>query len=462
LKYIYHFRTHRDKYLALKRDFTLGDALAEMFPKRSDFIYDIIDDNIIIKYKENNQTIELKYPLLSDTLDQTVKSFVGMIPFNIINHDATVNPRSIVDLEVMIEEFYHKNPQLFPSLAILESNNGRGMIMAFDGQHKAAAQLYLRSKLLFLRVFVNVEKAKIKKTNLRAHTVVAQIHFPKLIEDKVGHDLFSIEFEPFADVNDNNKHSELSFIKSDEINDEFRNYLTNYYKYNALIDEDGERHPILDFVETISARSKNYPISYDTLSKTFLKLLFLKPSEDKLHKTIPMRKAEVENLRRIMELFVERVLKNKFDVDIGIYKLEDKLIDDPNSIPDDHLIGYRVCRQAAMFVWMSEFRKAVSRLLISRNKYIDSKWGDERVLWADIDENDFQIIGNMFEVIRKHKIWKIKENKEILESLGSTKQLAWKSMLLNGKLPGREEKLFDPLNDIVIYDKAISIGVNGI
>ena len=31
MKYIYEFRNHRDKYLKLKRDFTFGDALQEMF-----------------------------------------------------------------------------------------------------------------------------------------------------------------------------------------------------------------------------------------------------------------------------------------------------------------------------------------------------------------------------------------------------------------------------------------------
>lgn len=459
LKYIYQFRNHRDKYLALKRDFTLGDALEEIYPSRQEAIYDLRDETITLKYKSGGETVVLTYPILSDSLDKSVKSFVGMVPFEIVNHDSSINPRSIVDLEIMIEEFYNKNPQLFPSLATLDiMSDGKAKIMAFDGQHKAAAQLYLRSKLLFLRVFVNVEKTKIKKTNLRAHTVVAQIHFPKLIEDKVGHDLFSVEFEPFADKVDHAKSSEHVFTKQDEINEEYRNYLANYYKYNALIDDEGERHPILEFVETISARSKNYPISYDTLSKTFLRMIYLRPAEEKLDKTILLRRSETSNLQRIMALFVERVLKNKFDVEIGIYKIEEKLVEEPNSIPDDHLTGYRICRQAAFLVWINEFKRAVTRLLRSRNRYSNSEWGDSRLLWADITEEDFKIIGNMFDVIRKHRIWKIKENKEILASLGSTKQSDWKAMLLNGKLPGREERLFDPLHDAVIYDKAINMG----
>lgn len=462
LRYIYDFRKHREKYLSLKRDFTFGDALGELYPIREEVIYDLTDNAITLKYNLKGKTNVLSYPIISDSLDKSVKSFVGMVPFEILNHDASINPRSIADLEVMIEEFYNKNPQLFPSLAILEETSvTKGNIMVFDGQHKAAAQLYLRSGLLFLRVFVNVEKAKIKKTNLRAHTVVAQIHFPKLIEDKVGHDLFSVEFEPFADKSDHANVSELSFIKQDEINTEYRNYLANYYRYNALIDDDGERHSILEYVETISARSKNYPISYDTLTKTFLRLIYLKPSEEKLEKSIPMRIAEISNLRKIMSLFVEKVLKDRFDVQTGIFKIEEKLIEDPNSVLDDHLVGYRICRQAAFLIWINEFRKAVSTLLVARSRYSNMMWSDDHVLWADVNVEDFQIIGNMFDVIRKHKIWKIKENREILSSLGSTKQSDWKAMLLDGKLPGREERLFDPLNYTVIFHKAISSGSNG-
>ncbi len=114
LKYIYQFRNHRDKYLSLKRDFTLGDALGEVYPSRQEAIYDLRDETITLKYKSNGETVVLKYPILSDSLDKSVKSFVGMVPFEIVNHDSSINPRSIVDLEVMIEEFYNKNPQLFP------------------------------------------------------------------------------------------------------------------------------------------------------------------------------------------------------------------------------------------------------------------------------------------------------------------------------------------------------------
>ena len=202
MRYLYTFRRHSEKYLKEKRDFNLGDALNEFFPNRVNVSAKYNDERtqVTINFIESKENRVIEFPMLVDSIDKVTKSFVGMIPFSIVNHDATINPRSIVDLEPLIEEFYNNNPQLFPSLAILEVDvNGKGTVNIFDGQHKAAAQLYNRGQNLFLRVFVNVEKAKIKRTNLRAHTIVAQIHFPQLITDKVGHDLFKIEFEPYID-----------------------------------------------------------------------------------------------------------------------------------------------------------------------------------------------------------------------------------------------------------------------
>ena len=250
MRYIYDFRKHRDKYLSTKRDFTFGDALNEFYPRRYKVKVQMEDNRIILVSRWKDETIKLEYPLLVDELDRNIKSFIGMLPFNILFHDSTINPRSIVDLEPMIEEFYNKNPQLFPSLALLEINDrGEGEIRVFDGQHKAAAQLYVRSRNLFVRVFVNADKAKIKRTNFRAHTLLAQIHFPQLISDKVGHDLFKIEFEPYLEEVDWDEGSELTFLKMENISDEYRGYLSNWLKYRVLIGDNAERHKILENFE---------------------------------------------------------------------------------------------------------------------------------------------------------------------------------------------------------------------
>jgi len=458
IRYIYQFREHRDRYISSKRDFTFGHALKEFYPKRDTVKVEISGNIIKILFKDEGNVEKLEFPLLVDEVDKTVKSFIGMLPFTILFHDSTINPRSIVDLEPMIEEFYNKNPQLLPSLAILYvDGSGEGRIMVFDGQHKAAAQLYVRSPRLFVRIFVGIEKAKIKRTNFRAHTLLAQIHFPQLISDKVGHDLFTLDFEPYLEVVDWDDGSEVSFLKKEEISEEYKGYLANWLKYRTLMGDEGGRHRILEYVETVSARSKKYPLSYDTLTKTFMKLLFLLPSEDKLSISQKYRELELKNLKKLMEIYIEEVLDGKFDLGKGIYKLEERLLEYPDSIHDNHLIAYRLCRSAAMVIWIGELKKAISRLLKSRDKYHKMAWSEKRVLWAEIGEQEWKIIRNMIKVIKMHQIWKQKENRDVLSSLGTTRQMDWKEILFDGRLPGREERLFDPLIDTKIYDTAINM-----
>jgi len=90
-----------------------------------------------------NTAVE-RYPLIVNENNPGVKSFVGMIPFKHIFHDQTMNPRSIVDLEPLIIEFYNKVPQLQPSLATLSINGatGSGKIMLFDGNTKLLHTLF--------------------------------------------------------------------------------------------------------------------------------------------------------------------------------------------------------------------------------------------------------------------------------------------------------------------------------
>ena len=214
-------------------DFTVGNALDILLPNRQEVVADMRDGQIHISYLDDNRkSITEEFALIVDDRNKDIRSFIGLIPFTCIFHDPIINLRSIFDLEPMIEEFYDGNPQLQPSLAILkiDAYNNKGKIILFDGQHKAAAQLYLGNSKLFTRVFVNVDIDKIKQANFRAHTVVAQIHFPDFIQDKIGHDLLKLEFDSYRDNSDYPSNSEDKFIQVSAVSDDYRRYLYSYLK----------------------------------------------------------------------------------------------------------------------------------------------------------------------------------------------------------------------------------------
>lgn len=459
MQYIYRYRKDREKFLEKENDFNVGHALDACLPKRNEVFARELDSTIEISYLgEARKSRKLEFGIILDRRNN-IRSFVGYIPFQCLFHDPNINPRSILDLEPMIEEFYSDNPQLQPSLAILLFNEseGKGKISLFDGQHKAAAQLYLGNDELLTRVFINPDKDKIKETNFRAHTIVAQIHFPEFIKDKVGHDIFKQGFDHYCDTAEKSNDSEEKFIQKPEVGNDYRQHLQSYLKYEALFGS-GRKHEILNYVEAINVRSKKHPLSYDTLDKTFLKFfLFLRSAKEPLVTSEKYRALEKENLGTLMSIFVDEVLERKFDLSKGIFKIEDSILENRNSIDTGHLAAYRICRRPAMIVWVDQLQKAIVRMFKTKDKYDKADWADERVLWVEMDSQDSKMIRRMFQVIQQHKIWIEKDNAETVQALASTRQRDWREILLDGKLPGRPEKSLSPLTDTKIYDLAYDL-----
>lgn len=465
-RHIFRYKEHVEKYgstaAGAYRNFTLSDALQELAPKRQDAGMVLKQGIVQLSYVEDGQPRTFEYPLLVDGAVPGVRSFVGMIPFACIHHDPDINPRSIVDLEPMIEEFYNGNPQLQPSLATLSFSEpqGRAKAMLFDGQHKAAAQLYLSRSQLFVRVFINPDRERLKQTNYRAHTKLAQIHFPQLVNDRVGADLFIDEFNRYMAQADLTRKSERTFFEEaldHQQRSEFRGYFQSYLRFEILTGKvDGDSNNLLDYVETIVARSKRYPLSYETTQRSFLNdLVFLKPAKEPLEVTERFRHLERDNLIRLMNIFVEEVLTNgRFDLGRGIYRIEESLRNDPDSIPDSHLRAYRICRLAPMVIWCEELTRAIRTLLNVRLRYEKGSWSEDRPLWAEMKSEDWNSIRKMIRAIRDHKVWGERTNAQMLTAMSSTKQRDWQEILINGKLPGREGQLLPKLDQNFVFQAA--------
>jgi hypothetical protein len=407
-------------------------------------------------YEVGNQARKLAVNLLVDEQNDRYKSFVGMIPKEVLFHDPEINPRSIVDLEPMIEEFYQKRPQLQPSLAyILLDKSSKGKVMLFDGQHKAAAQIINNADRLFVRVFINPDLEELVKTNYRAHTKLAQIHFPQLIADKIAHSIFSEEFGKYVNDMDIIKGSEKKFIDrlSAEMKSEFRNYLKGYYKYEVLSSNSVK---LMRYVETVSSRSKRYPLAFESLRKGLLEIfLFLQPADDDLAITQRTRNLERDNMQTIMNIIAEEILVDKFKPEVGIHKIEQRLQDNDPKITHDHLLAYRMLRQSALIAWAEQFRDALVTHLISRNKY-QKDWHKKKFLWVKFEDEDLKLTRKMIRYIKSHPAWTAKET-NLVNQLTTTKVGDWRTIITEGKLPGSPRALYDPMNSGQILSKAITM-----
>jgi hypothetical protein len=420
------------------------------------------NEHLIITWEVGGQITTSRVPIQVDQNNPSVKSITAMVPIEQLFHDSDINPRSIVDLEPFIEEFYRGHPQLLPSLAhlTLDGNDaGRARIMLFDGQHKAAAQVFLGNRVLYLRVFLNADLKLLKSTNYGAHTKLAQIHFPMAIQDKVGHDIFRPAQEDYLNQHeDRSTLRESSFFKAltKEERAEMRGHFQGYLKFRVVSAADVEGGKFFEYVETVSARSKTKPLAYETVRKAiFNNFLYLHETDVPIKLALEMRDRERDNLVALLRLFTQKVLSGSFDLSKGIYKIEEKLSTDP-SIRDSHLRAYRLCRQAPLIVVMRELRNAMAQLLSLRGKYKDPAWLKEQVLWADIDDKDWAAVGKMLNAIISHKVW-IERNELNIRYLQDTRQGSWEDILIRGTLPDATEPVYEPLNQATLLKYASDV-----
>lgn len=389
-------------------------------------------------------------------------SCFGRFPSEVVHH-SNLNPRSIHDLEPMIEEFYYQHPQMQPSLAYFEpkSLGQTGRIMLFDGQHKAAAQLYNRSEDVLCRLFVpepngdakNLDAfvEELRRTNFRAHTKLAQLHFAQFTEDKVGHALYSDDREEVLremtlrgvapdDVTEKNIYKSLKQRNPEEAK-EFKDHHASYLRYETLTANDLE---IMKFVETVSARSRRFPISYDTLKNFLDVFLFRDLADEPIAESDVWRLREKANVSRLLDTLAGEALTGRFKLELGIYKLDEKLEQNPQAVPVDHLRAYRLFRKSALKVWAETLRDGMCQYLVIKNRY-GKDWHKERPLWAEVSVDEWEAIRRGIKAIVGHKVW-AETQKDLVGVLASTRQKDWASILLEGKLPGRPEKLYPELN----------------
>jgi hypothetical protein len=447
--------------------FTVGDLLQKICGSGREVSVVRSDGESAVQISWTSSDGAPKSIKLALVVDQSAASLVrlscfGRFPAEIVHH-SNLNPRSIHDLEPMIEEFYYQHPQMQPSLAYFEpkSLGQTGKIMLFDGQHKAAAQLYNLSGEVLCRLFLpeQVDQPKklddfveeLRRTNFRAHTKLAQLHFAQFTEDKVGHALYADDREDVLremklkgvaaeDLTEKNIYKTLK-EKNPEEAKEFKDHHASYLRYEALTATDLE---IMKFVETVSARSRRYPISYDTLKSLLDVFLFRGLAEESVAQTDTWRLREKENMGRLLDILATEALAGRFKLELGVYKLDEKLEQNPQGIPVDHLRAYRLFRKPALKVWAETLRDGMCQYLVIKNKYVKD-WYKDRPLWADVSVEEWEAIRRGVQAIVGHKIW-AETQKDLLGVLSSTRQKDWASMMLEGKLPGRPDKLYAELN----------------
>jgi hypothetical protein len=409
---------------------TTAQILEEFGGSKEEVFAKIENNEIVLRFGNKDYT----YRIFTDPSNDSYKCFFALLPIEILYHDSELNPRKIVEIDKLIEEFFRRNPQLHVTLCRMHfpESGGRSKILLFDGQHKAAAQVILGRKEVFCRVFINPDHEHLKEVNRRAHKELRQIEFFRSVLDTLGQDIFSINFKEYLENPNTTPKSEKGFINwiEAEKRNEMEKNLAHYLKAR-IRDFKTPENKFFKFVEMEKARSRKLPISYDSVEKTFFRwFVDSTPCEVNIYECENQGKAyprdiEAKNVVRLMNMFAEKTLENKFDEKRGAYKIEEQ-VRKHQDIPDEHLRAFRLYRPAIFITWCELLKEAIA-VYLTLNRKIDNDMKGERkkgkgtrIFWVELDEKDWAAINEMVEKLISHKIW-IDRGEKISNVFGQTR-----------------------------------------
>jgi hypothetical protein len=145
-----------------------------------------------------------------------------------------------------------------------------------------------------------------------------------------------------------------------------------------------------------------------------------------------------------MNIFAEETLEGKFDKNIGIFKLEERIRKGEAKISDAHFKAYRPYRPAAFLVWCGLFQEAVANYFLMNGRITKDKKEKNRILWINITEDEWDKIRRMCKKLIGHKIW-IDRGSKVSDAFGQTRPDFFKKFFEQGMI-GEEKVLDQPIN----------------
>ncbi|MDD0802547.1 MULTISPECIES: chromosome partitioning protein ParB [Acinetobacter] len=287
--------------------------------------YTIKDLSITLK----GHTTELIFNIFSDPKLE-INYFYAQLPISWLKNDDKqgLQPR-VIDFKRLIQLKNHLEiyPQLAPSIARLVNNE----IKLFDGQHKLAAQILNNQKTLDVKVYISPddqEKSKVVyekllKTNLEAHSKLAQVSFYTNTLFQKWNEMYNIQWEEYLEKLPNDNHSENNFFKY-LVKEKSKTEVKNMFE--ATIIKNAHDQSILKKYTAETNKDSNLPLSQDLLRKTIFKhTLFLNPAIATIDSDHDHRDHEKENFQIFSKILAEesgldKWSQNKKDTNIDAVK----------------------------------------------------------------------------------------------------------------------------------------------
>lgn len=311
--------------------------------------------------------------------------FYALIPVQYLRNDRDLQPRPLRQKSMWgLYRHFQRNTQLAPSICRFDED---GTLLLFDGQHKAAAQIWAGRKAVECKVYIRPVAKLIKETNLEAHQSYRQMSFYSYELMKKYADICGEDWEQYAGLE--GRKSERGFV----------DFLINVKKmsyakargevaraiYWRILNADDNK--LRDFVSK-KTRTRLHPLTSYRIEKTVFKhLLSPIPSAVEFQSDEDFRDTEERNLIRLMSIIAEEGLMNRWNPERG------------DAV---HQRTERIFSAGAIRAWVRILRDVLNAYL---QLYLKGPEEIQRVLYRELTDEQFGWIRKFVRQIFAHPVW---------------------------------------------------------
>lgn len=329
--------------------------------------------------------------------------FYALIPIQYLQNDHSLQPRPLRQPSLWgLYKHFQNHTQPTPSICRLDE---QGRLLLFDGQHKAAAQIWAGRTAVECKVYVCPDAARIRETNMEAHQSFRQMSFYAYELTRKYADIFGENWEAYLTL-DGHK-SENGFVKflvdvKKMSTAKAKGEVTHAIHWRILTDP---ANTLRSFISETNP-SQQQPLTYQQVAKAlFASFLSPIPSTAEFHSAEDLRDVEERNLIRLMNLIAEEGLVGRWH---------------PDRSDVEQQRAERLFSPGALRAWVRVLRDV---LYVSLQLYLQGPEEAQRVLYRKMTEAQFAEIRKYLRQIFSHPLWAAPETSDQDLAKSATKAL---------------------------------------
>jgi hypothetical protein len=223
-----------------------------------------------------------------------------------------------------------------------------------------------------------------------------------------------------------------------------KKYIIDSLKHSITHANESTLKDYIDF----EGKAKELPISYSAFEKTFLTLfidpkLILKTNLGyKSDEGLNPRELEISQMVKLLNIFAEEVYIGRFKPEVGVYRIEQKIIDRKDTdISDDHLAAYRMSKEEIIYNWLLYLRMVIETYFVNTGRLYKQSGIFQELFPDQLWKN----IRNFIKNLRALPLWRDRGMASTFFS-GKKTYDYWKTIFETGQTPDRASVLVRPLN----------------